>query len=78
MKSFNLSEWALAHQQLVLYFIVAFLVSGVIAYGQLGQAEDPDFTLKIVVVSTLWPGASAEEVELQITNKLKKKLQKTP
>ncbi|HTE14048.1 MAG TPA: efflux RND transporter permease subunit, partial [Burkholderiales bacterium] len=78
MKSFNLSEWALAHQQLVLYFIVAFLASGVIAYGQLGQAEDPDFTLKIIVVSTLWPGASAEEVELQITEKLEKKLQETP
>jgi len=78
VKSFNLSEWALAHQQLVLYFIVAFLASGVIAYGQLGQAEDPDFTLKIIVVSTLWPGASAEEVELQITEKLEKKLQETP
>jgi multidrug efflux pump len=78
MKSFNLSEWALAHQQLVLYFIVALMVSGVIAYGNLGQAEDPDFTIKVVVISTLWPGASAEEVELQITEKLEKKLQETP
>ena len=78
VKSFNLSEWALAHQQLVLYFIVALLVSGVLAYGNLGQAEDPEFTIKVVVVSTLWPGASAEEVELQITEKLEKKLQETP
>ncbi len=78
VKSFNLSEWALAHQQLVLYFIVAFLAAGVVAYGQLGQAEDPEFTIKVVVVSTLWPGASAAEVELQITEKLEKKLQETP
>ncbi len=78
MKSFNLSEWALAHQQLVLYFIVALMVAGVIAYGNLGQAEDPDFTIKVVVINTQWPGASAEEVELQITEKLEKKLQETP
>ena len=78
MKSLNLSAWALAHQQLVLYFIVALLISGVIAYGNLGQAEDPDFTIKVVVINTLWPGASAEEVELQITEKLEKKLQETP
>jgi multidrug efflux pump len=78
VKSFNLSEWALAHQQLVLYFIIALMVSGVIAYTNLGQAEDPDFTLKVIVVNTVWPGASAEEVELQITEKLEKKLQETP
>jgi multidrug efflux pump len=78
VKSFNLSEWALAHQQLVLYFIIALLVSGVIAYGNLGQAEDPDFTIKVIVINTQWPGASAEEVELQITEKLEKKLQETP
>ncbi len=78
MKSFNLSEWALAHQQLVLYLIVAFLLAGVIAYGNLGQAEDPDFTIKVIVINTQWPGASAEEVELQITEKLEKKLQETP
>ena len=62
----------------MLYFIVALLISGVIAYGNLGQAEDPDFTLKTIVVSTQWPGASAGEVELQITEKLEKKLQETP
>ena len=78
MKSFNLSEWALAHQQLVLYFIVALMVSGVIAYGNLGQAEDPDFTIKVIVINTVWPGASAEKVELQVTEKLEKKLQETP
>ncbi len=78
MKSFNLSKWALAHQQLVLYFIVALLASGVFSYINLGQAEDPDFTIKVIVIQTNWPGASAEEVELQITEKLEKKLQETP
>ena len=78
MKSFNLSEWALAHQQLVLYFIAALMISGVIAYVGLGQAEDPDFTLKVIVINTQWPGASAEAVELQITERLEKKLQETP
>ncbi len=78
MKSFNLSEWALAHQQLVLYLIVALLISGGFAYLGLGQAEDPEFTIKAMVVNTQWPGASAEEVELQITEKLEKKLQETP
>ena len=78
MKSFNLSEWALAHQQLVLYFMIALLAAGVFAYINLGQAEDPEFTIKVVVINTQWPGASAEEVELQITDKLEKKLQETP
>jgi multidrug efflux pump len=78
VKSFNLSEWALAHQQLVLYLIVALLGAGVFAYLHLGQAEDPEFTIKAIVINTQWPGASAEEVELQITDKLEKKLQETP
>ena len=62
----------MAHQQLVLYFIVALLASGVFSYINLGQAEDPDFTIKVIVIQTNWPGASAEEVELQITEKLEK------
>ena len=78
MKSFNLSEWALAHQQLVLYFIVALMVAGVIAYGNLGQAEDPDFTIKVVVINTQWPGASAEEVESRLGRPLEKVLWEIP
>ncbi|MEO8040852.1 MAG: efflux RND transporter permease subunit, partial [Betaproteobacteria bacterium] len=75
---FNLSEWALSHQPLVLYFIVALSVSGVFAYLNLGQNEDPDFTFKVMVVRTLWPGATAKEVELEVTERLEKKLQETP
>src|SRR5258707_9730750 len=77
-KRFNLSEWALAHQTLVLYFMVALALIGAGSYVKLGQAEDPDFTFKLMVVRTMWPGASAEEVEQQLTDKIEKKLQETP
>ena len=75
---FNLSEWALEHQALMLYFILALFASGTYCYLHLGQGEDPEFTFKIMVVRTLWPGATAKEVELQVTERLEKKLQETP
>ena len=78
IRRFNLSEWALSHQALVLYFMVALAAIGVASYLRLGQAEDPDFSFKVMIVRTLWPGASAEEVERQLTDRLEKKLQETP
>ena len=75
---FNLSEWALEHQALILYFIVALFAAGTYSYLRLGQGEDPEFTFKVMVVRTLWPGATAKEVELQVTERLEKKLQETP
>lgn len=77
-RRFNLSEWALAHQALVLYFMIALAVIGIGSYLRLGQAEDPDFTFKLMVVRTIWPGASADEVERQLTDRIEKKLQETP
>ncbi len=76
--SFNLSVWALNHQTLVLYLMLMLTVSGLLAYSKLGQSEDPPFTFKVMLVRTSWPGASAVEVEQQITDKLEKKLQETP
>ncbi len=78
MKGFNLSEWGLRHQSLVLYFIIASTIAGVIAYFQLGRQEDPEFTIKTMVVQAYWPGATAREQELQVTDKLEKKLQELP
>ncbi len=78
MKRFNLSEWTLRHRILVGYFMFAIAIMGIFAYGRLGQAEDPPFTFKIMVIRTLWPGASARDVELQVTDKIEKKLQETP
>ncbi len=78
LKRFNLSEWALSHQALVLFFMVVLALIGVGSYVKLGQAEDPDFTFKMMIVRTAWPGASADEVERQLTDKIEKKLQETP
>lgn len=63
MKRFNLSEWALEHQGLVLFTMVVLAVFGVLAYGKLGQSEDPPFTFKVMVIRTHWPGATARQVE---------------
>jgi multidrug efflux pump len=78
MKRFpNLSAWALTHQQMVLYLIIVLMTAGAISYFKLGRAEDPDFTFKVMVVRTLWPGASAPEVERELTERIEKKLQET-
>ena len=75
---FNLSDWALSHQTLVLYLMLVLTISGLLTYTKLGQSEDPPFTFKVMLLHTTWPGASAQEVEQQITDKLEKKLQEVP
>lgn len=75
---FNLSDWALNHQGLVLYLMMVLTVAGMFSYTKLGQSEDPPFTFKVMLVHTTWPGASAEEIQQQITDKLEKKLQEVP
>ncbi|MEC5398176.1 efflux RND transporter permease subunit [Uliginosibacterium sp. H1] len=71
---FNISDWGLRHQTLVLFFLVVLTLIGLAAYTKLGQSEDPPFTFKVMVVRTNWPGASALEVEAQVTDKVEKKL----
>lgn len=78
MKGFNLTDWALKHRQIVVYFVVVLFVGGAISYQRLGRMEDPDFTIRQMLVIAVWPGASAREVEEQLTDKLEKKLQDTP
>lgn len=75
---FNLSAWALKNQVLVLYVMLMLTVSGLLAYTKLGQSEDPPFTFKVMLVRATWPGASAVEVEQQVTDKLEKKIQEVP
>jgi multidrug efflux pump len=75
---FNLSDWALKHQTLVLYLMLVVTISGFVAYTRLGQSEDPPFTFKVMLVHATWPGASAQEVEQQVTDKLEKKIQEIP
>ena len=74
---FNLSEWALRNRQIVLYLMIVLAVVGALSYTKLGQSEDPPFTFKAMVIRTLWPGASAEEVALQVTDRIEKKLMET-
>jgi multidrug efflux pump subunit AcrB len=75
MKSFNLSDWALEHRSLVWYFMIAFMVAGLFSYFQLGRQEDPDFTIKTMVIQAQWPGASAEEITREVTDRIEKKLE---
>ena len=74
----NLSEWGLRHPSLTIYFMLVLVLFGGLAYRDLGQAEDPEFTIKIMAIKTFWPGATALEVERQITERIEKKLQETP
>ncbi|MFN3506663.1 MAG: efflux RND transporter permease subunit [Allorhizobium sp.] len=75
MKSFNLSDWALEHRSLVWYFMLIFVVAGTLSYMNLGREEDPAFTIKTMIINAQWPGASAEEVTLQVTDRIEKKLE---
>ena len=78
MTHLNLSEWALRHRAMVAYLMLVLMIGGALAYLKLGRAEDPDFTFKVMVVRTLWPGATALEVEQQVSERIEKKLQDTP
>ncbi|WP_186023813.1 efflux RND transporter permease subunit [Burkholderia gladioli] len=75
---FNLSAWALRHQALVVYLIVLATVAGILAYTRLAQSEDPPFTFRVMVIRTFWPGASARQVQEQVTDRIGRKLQETP
>ena len=77
VSSFNLSAWALKNRVLVLYAMIVLAIVGVFSYQRLGQSEDPPFTFKVMVVRTMWPGATAEEVAAQVTDRIEKKLMET-
>ena len=78
MKGFNLSEWALRHRSLVTYFMLMIVIAGIASYFKLGRSEDPDFTVKTMVVAAAWPGATVDDTLEQITDRLERKLQETP
>ncbi|MCG6573907.1 efflux RND transporter permease subunit [Pseudomonas sp. AF32] len=74
---FNLSEWALRNRQIVLFLMLLLAIVGALSYTKLGQSEDPPFTFKAMVIRTNWPGATAEEVSRQVTERIEKKLMET-
>ncbi|MDT4289976.1 efflux RND transporter permease subunit [Methylomonas sp. MO1] len=78
MKAFNLSEWVLKHRSFTGFMLALVVLGGLFAYFKLGQQEDPPFTFRIMVVKTLYPGATALEVEQQLTDRLEKKIQELP
>src|SRR5688572_7105611 len=74
---FNLSEWALRNRTLVVYAMLVLGLVGIMSYRNLGQSEDPPFTFKAMVVRTVWPGATSEEVARQVTERIEKSLMTT-
>jgi multidrug efflux pump len=74
----NISRWALEHPALTRYLMVVLMVLGFAAYSQLGQDEDPPFTFRAMVVRAFWPGASAQQMAEQVTDKIEKTLQEAP
>ncbi len=77
-KGFNLSAWAIAHGNFAAFLIVLLLAAGGYAFMTLGQKEDPDFTFRVMVVQVVWPGASVQEMQEQVVDKIERKLQETP
>ena len=75
---FNLTALALRQRQLTWFFIAIVAIGGVLAYLKLGQREDPDFTFRAMVIRTQWPGATAQQVERLVTDRIEKKLQEVP
>ncbi|MBS0421518.1 MAG: efflux RND transporter permease subunit [Proteobacteria bacterium] len=75
---FNLSSWTLKHQPLVIFLVALITLFGIISYGRLAQSEDPPFTFKVMVISTFWPGATARQVQEEVTDRIARKLQETP
>ncbi|PSU34013.1 efflux RND transporter permease subunit [Photobacterium lutimaris] len=71
----NLAEFAIRQRTFIVFFSVLCVIAGITSYFKLGKLEDPTFTVKSAVVVTLYPGASAQEVEQQVTDKVETKLQ---
>ncbi|GAB6038483.1 efflux RND transporter permease subunit [Fundidesulfovibrio butyratiphilus] len=78
MKRFNLSEWAVNHRALTLFLILLVTCSGAWSYVHLGRAEDPDFTVKDMIITAKWPGATADEMRRLVADPMEKKLQEVP
>jgi len=78
MTGINLSEWAIRHRPLVTFFMLVIAVAGIGSYLRLGRSEDPDFTVKTMVVQAQWPGATVGDTLEQITDRIESKLQETP
>ena len=77
-ESFNLSKWALLHPALTRYLMIVLMALGFATFFQLGQDEDPPFAFRVMVVKTIWPGATSQQVAEQVTDKIERALQEVP
>ena len=75
MKSFNLTEWALGHRAVVLFLILVIAVAGVLGLGKLGQLEDPNFSVPSMTATVIWPGATAQQIQDEVLNRMEKKFE---
>lgn len=75
---FNLSRWAIGHTSIARFLFALIIIAGALGIANMGQKEDPDFTFRVMVVQAVWPGASIEEMQDQVVNKIERKLQETP
>lgn len=78
MKKFNLADWALRHKSIIYYFIAVLLTFGIFSFTHMGRMEDPDFTMRTMVIGVSWPGASPQQMSDQVTDKLEEKLRDLP
>lgn len=75
MKRFNLSEWAVTHRPMVLFLIIATLLVGGLSFSRLGRLEDPNFDVPQMTAIVVWPGATAQDVQDQVLNRIERRLQ---
>ncbi len=75
---FNLSKWAISHGSFTAFLLVLLLAAGIVSFTRIGQKEDPDFTFRVMVVQVMWPGATVQEMQDQVVDKIERKLQEAP
>jgi len=76
MKGFNLSRWAVEHRPLVLFLLIGTLLVGIFSFTRLGRMEDPSFNVPTMTAVVAWPGASAQQMQDQVLNRMERELQK--
>ncbi|MDR3409959.1 MAG: efflux RND transporter permease subunit [Formivibrio sp.] len=72
---FNLSALAVRERAITLFLILLISLAGAMSFFKLGRAEDPSFTIKVMTIVTAWPGATAQEMQDQVAEKIEKRLQ---
>ena len=75
MNTFNLTEWALKHRAIVLFLILVIGAGGMFSFTKLGQLEDPNFSVPSMTIMVMWPGATAQQMQDEVLNRMEKKFE---